>query len=104
MKYRFQFLQLAQIDLQDVIDYLAQYSIDAAQEFLDELDKRLLQVCHFPKSCEVYCHNPTLRRLVIDKYLVFYEANEKSQVISVYRILHSSRNIGKSSLLGDMDN
>ncbi|MCL1941763.1 MAG: type II toxin-antitoxin system RelE/ParE family toxin [Synergistaceae bacterium] len=99
MKYRFRFLQLAQNDLQDVIDYIAQHSLKAANDFLDELDKRLLQICEFPKLCEVYRHNPTLRRLIIDNYLIFYEADEENKVINVYRILHSSRNIEKINLL-----
>ena len=99
MKYRFRFLQLAQNDLQDVIDYIAQHSLKAANGFLDELDKRLLHICEFPQLCEVYRHNPTLRRLIIDNYLIFYEADEENKVINVYRILHSSRNIDKINLL-----
>jgi len=97
MKYQPNFLQLVQKDLDDVIDYIGQYSLEAVQDFLDELDKRLLQICKFPQSCEVYRHNPTLRRLIIDNYLIFYEADEKNKSINVYRILHSSRNIEKVS-------
>ena len=102
MKYRFRFLQSAQKDLQDVIDYIAQYSLKAANDFLDKLDTRLLQICEFPKSCEIYRHNPTLRRFIVDHYLVFYEADEKNEVINVYRILHSSRNIEKINLIDDI--
>jgi len=103
MKYGFRFLQLAQNDLHDVIDYLAQYSLKSAQDFLDELDKRLLRVREFPKSCEIYRHNSTLRRLIIDNYLIFYEADEENKVINIYRILHSARNIEKINLL-DVEN
>ena len=99
MKFHFRFLLSAQNDLQDVIDYIAEHSLKAANDFLEELDKRLLQICQFPKMCEVYRHNPNLRRLIIDNYLIFYEADEEKKVINVYRILHSSRNIEKTNLL-----
>ena len=104
MKYRSLFLELAEIDLHDVLDYLAGYSLQAAHNFLDNLDKRLSQICEFPKSCEVYRHNPALRRAIIGNYLLFYEADEKAKVINIYRILHGSRNIETINLLSNIDN
>jgi plasmid stabilization system protein ParE len=93
MIYHYRYLELAQADLLDVIDYLAEYSIEAADRFLFEFDKSLLRVRQFPKSCEIYRHNPTIRRLIVDKYLVFYEEDEENKLINIYRILHSSRDI-----------
>ena len=102
MRYRSRFLKLAEIDLHDVLDYLAGYSLQAAHSFLDNLDKRLSQICEFPKSCEIYRRNPALRRAIIDDYLLFYEADEKAQVVNVYRILHGSRNIEAINLLDNI--
>ena len=99
MKYRLRFLQSAQKDLHEAVDYTAQHSLKAAHDFLDKLDKRLLLICDFPNSCEIYRHNPTLRRLIVDHYLIFYEADEKNKIINVYRILHGSRNIEKINLI-----
>ena len=101
MKYRSRFLKSAQKDLHDVVDYISQHSFEAAQGFLDELDKRILQICDFPKSCEACRTAPVLRRMVVGHYLVFYEEDEKNDVINIYRILHSSRNIEKNNLTGE---
>ena len=104
MKYRPRFLQLAQDDLFQVIDYISEHSLKAADDFLDSLDERLSQICEFPKSCEVYRHNPTLRRLIIGSYLAFYEVDEENKFIKVYRILHGSRNIDEINFIDDADN
>ena len=103
MKCRSRFLELAQSDLLEVVDYLAQYSLNAANDFLDELDERLSQICKFPKLGTIYRSRPTIRRVIVDRYLIFYEADEKNKLIKVYRILHSSRNIEAINLLGNKD-
>jgi len=93
MKYEVRLIDLAQEDLQDVADYLSNYSSNAALNFIDELDARLTLISEFPDMFPIYAYDQRFRKSVIGKYSLFYIPSAQEKVINVIRIIHSSMDI-----------
>ncbi len=83
---------LAEIDLLDIWDYIADDSMDRADEFLDRIEEKLQTLALNPgigrRREELL---PGLRSFPIANYVVFYRAIEDG--IDVLRVLHGSRDI-----------
>ena len=88
-------LEPAENDLQDITKYLLEYSTQAASNFLNMFEKHILHLYRFPKAYEIYQGNPHFRKMLVDRYLVFYTIDEANKLISVFRILHGSRDTNK---------
>ncbi|MEM7311728.1 MAG: type II toxin-antitoxin system RelE/ParE family toxin [Planctomycetota bacterium] len=82
----------AETDIADIYVYLVQQSFDDAEKWLRRLNDILQALAAFPQIGErhhVNDHN--YRRLVIGNYAVYYTPD--FQGVTVYRILHSARQI-----------
>ncbi|MFM7426534.1 MAG: type II toxin-antitoxin system RelE/ParE family toxin [Elainella sp.] len=83
---------LAELDLIDIWDYIAEDSLDRADEFLDRLEKKLAMLARNPelgrRREELL---PNLRSFPIGNYVVFYQ--EIDSGIDLIRVLHGSRDI-----------
>jgi len=93
MKYRIIYLPRAIIDRDEIKTYLSNYYSSTARKFFKLLKERTNQLKEFPYSCPVYQDEPNYRILIVDNYLVFYIVDEKSKVIEIHRIFHSSQDI-----------
>lgn len=92
-------LPIAEQDLENIIDYLAQFYEETALDQYDRIIKKIFELRDFPELYEVYsCNSGTMeyRRIVIDKYLVFYVI--KNETIEIHRILHGSRDLDNNLL------
>ena len=87
----------AETDLEEILEYLSEYSTGAAERLAHNIDER----------CRVLSENPMLgrareelgigvRSLVVDKYLLFYRIRDDS--IRILRILHGSRKITRKMI------
>ena len=84
----------AELDLLDIWDYIADDSLDRADEFLDRIESKLQTLAQNPgtgKRREELL--PGLQSFPIGNYVVFYR--EISNGIDVIRVLHGSRDIGE---------
>ena len=82
--------KLARTDLRGIWLYIAQESADAADRFLDRLDRTIRLIAESPDIGEPQDHiKRGLRRFVVAQYLVFYE--KTSSCIRVVRVLHGAR-------------
>ncbi|MFN5765337.1 MAG: type II toxin-antitoxin system RelE/ParE family toxin [Pseudanabaena sp.] len=83
---------LAELDLLDIWDYIADDSPDRADDFLDRIESKLLVLAQNSglgrKRPELL---PDLRSFPIGNYVVFYQQIEDG--IDVIRLLHGSRDI-----------
>lgn len=83
---------IAELDLLEIWDYIADDSPDRADEFLDRIEGKLQTLARNPglgKRREELL--PGLKSFPIDNYVVFYR--EIRDGIDVVRVLHGSRDI-----------
>lgn len=87
---------LAQTDLEEILDYIANdlFNPSAAISLIIDFEKAFKKICVFLECCPYinneYVHDKTLRKLIINKYIVFYRL--KNDEIQVIRILYGMRN------------
>jgi toxin ParE1/3/4 len=83
---------LAELDLWEIWDYIADDSFDRADDFLDRVEEKLRSLARTPgmgrRREELL---PGLQSFPVGNYVVFYRAIEDG--IDVIRILHGSRDI-----------
>lgn len=83
---------LAELDLLEIWDYIADDSMDRADEFLDRIEEKLQRLALNPglgrKRDELL---PGLQSFPIGNYVVFYQ--EIQDGIDVIRVLRGSRDI-----------
>jgi len=96
-KYTLRYLPIAQHDLIEIFDYIAQDSAQRAATFVDKLDERIGLLEGHPLLGRASRH-PKLREygyrvLIIESYLVFYIVRGKTA--EIHRIVHGSRNLDR---------
>lgn len=95
------YLAKAREDLEVILDFIAQDSLQQAQDYLQFLQTSIVKLADFPKL-GVDCKRKPIRRncrvLIIEDYLVFYQIDEISQNIKIGRILHQSVNYKNAKL------
>ena len=94
-KYILHYLPIAQEDLLFIYDWIARDSPNRAIKFIDKIDERIGLLETHPMLGREPKH-PKLREygyrvLIIESYLVFYIAREKT--IEIHRVVHGSRNL-----------
>jgi len=88
------YLPVAEGDLNEIVDYLLEHSINAANAFIDELEALEERLSMFPES-GVLSKDKKLRSkgyriAVIGDYLLFYTL--RGECVYVMRIIHGKRN------------
>jgi toxin ParE1/3/4 len=92
--------QRAKEDTSDIWHYIAQDNPNAAEAFLDAIEKVSELLSTFPAIGGLrYFYSPELHGLRIlplngfEKYLIFYRLNEEENVVEIVRIVHSARDL-----------
>ncbi len=91
--YAIQYLQTAQRDLLEIIDYIKLDNPTAAKAFAEKIDKHISNLSRFPKTVKIP-NNERLKRLgyrilPIDHYLVFYVIT--GQIVQIRRVINGAR-------------
>jgi len=91
--YAIQYLQTAQRDLLEIIDYIKLDNPTAAKSFAGKIDEHISNLSHFPKTGKIP-NDERLKKLgyrilPIDNYLVFYVII--GQTVQIRRIIHGAR-------------
>ncbi|WP_343010720.1 type II toxin-antitoxin system RelE/ParE family toxin [Holdemanella biformis] len=98
MAYKYFFTDEAQIDLDNILDYLTNHlcNLHAAKSFYILLIERLALVCDFPESNPMIKNRflgfHEVRKMVIKNYLIYYYVDENNKTINVLSIRHSLEN------------
>ena len=91
--YDIHYLPIAEGDLNEIVDYLSQHSISAANTFIDELEGLEERLSMFPESGALAkdrrLRSKGYRIAVIGAYLLFYTLRNEN--VYVMRIIHGKR-------------
>ncbi|MBQ3220946.1 MAG: type II toxin-antitoxin system RelE/ParE family toxin [Clostridia bacterium] len=94
-KYQLKIFPLARLDMEQIFDYIAVELCNptAAIKQINDFEKALENVCLFPESCPCikneYVKDKSLRKLIINSYIVFYRIKEEE--IQIVRVLYGMR-------------
>ncbi len=94
--YKIKMLPAAKIDLDGMIDYLSEISSSTALKQYDRIIEKINTLKEFPLMCEEYPIDVMgfrYRRMVVDKYLVFYIVFEET--IEIHRIVYAKMDLTK---------
>ena len=82
---------IAENDLNEIIDYIAQDSIEYALSFYDRVRERIKSLEKFPKMGRRVpeLDDPDMRELILSNYRLIYRINDEK--IQVIRLFHGSR-------------
>jgi len=102
--YDIRYLPIAEDDLNEIVDYLLEHSINAANEFIDGLEHLSQQLSNYPESTPLIrnkkLRNRGYRVAIVGDYLLFYTL--RNECVYIMRIIHGKRNY--LSLLLDENN
>lgn len=92
-KVRIKYLRPAQRDLLEIRDYIRRDNPGAAEDWLDEVDKKISRLALFPLSGASPKDNRLVllgyRMVVLGEYLAFYRYEGKS--VEIHRVLNGRR-------------
>ncbi|MGB4439983.1 MAG: type II toxin-antitoxin system RelE/ParE family toxin [Sedimentibacter sp.] len=94
--YKIKLLITAIRDLDEIIDNLSQFSLNAALKQYDRIIDKINTLKQFPDMCEEYKTTVIgyrYRKMVIDNYFVFYIVIEDT--IEIHRIINTRMDSSK---------
>ena len=94
--YKIKILPTVKVDLGDMVDYLYQFYPSTAIKQYDRIMEKINDLKEFPLIYEEYpidIMGFRYRRMVVDKYLVFYIVLEDA--IEIHRIINSKIDLTK---------
>jgi toxin ParE1/3/4 len=85
---------IAEVDLDSIIDYIAQDNTIRAEEFGQELRARVMSLAHYPKLGRT--GRPGLpnflRELVVHRnYIIFYRVLDEIRLVEILRVKHTTQ-------------
>ena len=95
-KFNLNVFPLTQNDMENIFKYIAVdlASPTAANNLIDDFENAFENICLFPESCPLiqneYVKDKTLRKLVVNNYIVFYKVEDSE--IQVVRVIYGMRN------------
>lgn len=98
-KYSYNFTEKAEQDFDEILRYI---SFDlanpiAAQNLGRKIFEKIDMVRFFPESCAIveneFLSDKTVRKLLVDNYIIYYKANHDKKIITIIRIVYGKRNL-----------
>lgn len=98
-KYSYRFTEKAEQDFDEILRYI---SVDlanpaAAQKLGRKMFEQIDMVRAFPESGapvdNEFLADKTVRKLLVDSYIIYYKAHYDEKIISVIRIVYGKRNL-----------
>ena len=97
--YNLKYLPSFDVDLTEAEDYLYEFSPAAADKLTQTLDEQMATLVEYPFMYPVYSSffGDNMYRIMPLPYqfLCFYTVDEEDEIIYVYRVLHSTRDVSK---------
>lgn len=97
-KYALNIYPQAAKDMDSIFEYIAVQLCNstAAEKQIRDFETALETVCMQPESCPLirneFVKDKTLRKLIVNNYIVFYRANKEKAEIQVIRVLYGMMN------------
>lgn len=92
--YRIFWRRIAEIDLDNIVDYIAQDNPIRAEEFGQELRAKVLPLAQHPKLGRTGRPGlpAFLRELVVHRnYIVFYRVLDETRTVEILRVKHAAQ-------------
>jgi len=94
-EYNVVFSETAENDLDDVVEYLSNFSPNIARRYYDEIMVKALSLAFMPQRCP-FVHDNALREkgyrwLFVRNYTVFYIIDEENKIVDIQAIMYSGR-------------
>ena len=88
MTYRVLRSRRAEIEIEEIAEYLTRFSLPAAHRFLQALERAQQQLSEFPESGAPGAR-PGTRRLVVGDYILSYR--RRGIDVEIFAVRHASR-------------
>lgn len=98
-EYSYRFTEKAASDLTDILRYISEelFNPGAARTLGQKVFASIDEIRSFPQSGMVvenqFLTDKTIRRTVIDNYVLYYKAVESDKTIYIIRIVYGKRNL-----------
>jgi addiction module RelE/StbE family toxin len=81
----------AENDLNEIIDYIAQDSLEYALSFYEQVREKVENLIQFPRMGRIVpeLDEPNIRELILRNYRIIYRILEKE--VQIVRLFHGSR-------------
>ncbi len=92
--YRILWRRIAEVDLDNIVDYIAQDNPIRAEEFGQELRAKVLPLAQHPKLGRTGRPGlpAFLRELVVHRnYIVFYRVLDETRTVEILRVKHAAQ-------------
>ena len=93
MSFRVVFLEEAEMDMDNIEEYLSQFYASTVRNFFIKLKEQVFRLEDTPYMCQTYEEDPFFRKMVVGDYVLFYSVNEVRNLVLIHRIFHHSRNV-----------
>lgn len=98
-EYDYRFTEKAEADLTEILRYITADLSNplAAQELGRRIFDSIDNIRNFPQSGLIiensFLTDKTVRRLVVDNYILYYKPNDSEKIIYIVRIVYGKRNL-----------
>lgn len=87
---------VAKEELEFIYEYISKTlsAKKAADNLMEKIEKSILMLEKTPYACKevsIKSHNELYRRLIVDKYIVLYQIEEKYKQVVIYKVIYSKR-------------
>ena len=94
-EYNIVFSETAENDLDDIVEYLSNFSPNIARRYYDEIMVKALSLAIMPQRCP-FVQDDALRKngyrwLFVRNYTVFFVIEEADNVVDIRAIMYSGR-------------
>lgn len=99
--YSIEYLPIARRDMVDIAKYIGVKlaNPDAAERLAEEMIEAAEKLTDMPYKCPVYTPVKPLkheyRKLIIQKYIMFYWVDENKKLVTIARVVYSGRDYDK---------
>lgn len=99
--YLIEYLPIARRDMVDIAKYIGVKlaNPDAAERLAEEMIEAAEKLTDMPYKCPVYTPVKPLkheyRKLIIQKYIMFYWVDENKKLVTIARVVYSGRDYDK---------
>jgi len=92
MAYKIIYKVYAERDIWEIADYLSDYSMDTAVNFLREVKRRIEGLADMPFMYPRISLFQEYRKMAVGDYVVIYIVNQQTKEILIIRVVHGKRN------------
>ena len=99
--YNYDFTEIAESDIDEAISYIQEElsNPEAAESFVDELEKELEDICKNPKNGRIveneFLKRDDVRRFLVKNYIAYYLIDNENNRIVILRVVYGKRDQGQ---------